>query len=142
MPEDEGREVDPDYARNGEKVSFADGFPFLLTTEESLSDLNARLAEGVPMNRFRPNLVVRGSPAWSEDAWTKFALGDVVFQCAKPCARCQVITIDQATGVRGKDPLATLSTFRARSNKTYFGWNLFVTGDGEIAVGDRVRLLA
>ncbi len=141
MPDGEGREVDPDYAKANERVSFADGFPFLLTTEESLDALNARLADGVPMNRFRPNLVVRGSPAWSEDAWNTFAISGVVFQCVKPCARCQVITIDQATGIRGKDPLATLATFRSRANKTYFGWNLFVTGDGEVHVGDRVQLL-
>jgi uncharacterized protein len=140
MPENEGREVDPDFAKSGEKVSFADGFPFLLTTEESLSDVNARLAQSVDMNRFRPNIVVRGAPAWAEDSWTTLSTGDVMFQSVKPCARCQVTTIDQETGVRGKDPLATLTTFRARANKVYFGWNLFVTGNGEVHVGDRMSL--
>lgn len=141
MPDGEARDVDPDFAKQGEKVSFADGFPFLLTTEESLDNLNARLLDGVPMNRFRPNIVVHGAPPWAEDAWTNMSIGNVVFQSVKPCARCQVITVDQETGIRGKDPLATLATFRARSNKVYFGWNLFVKGDGEVATGERMNLL-
>lgn len=141
MPDTEGRTVDTQYAKRGEKVNFADGFPFLLTTEESLADLNARLIDGVPMNRFRPNIVVRGAPPWAEDTWTHLSIGNVVFQSCKPCQRCQVITIDQATGIRGKDPLATLSTFRARSNKVYFGWNLVAEGEGELHVGDRVNLI-
>lgn len=141
MPENQGGDVDPDFAKNGEKVSFADGFPYLLTSEESLDGVNARLADGVPMNRFRPNIVVRGAPAWAEDAWTNFSIGGVVFHSAKPCARCQVISIDQATGAQGKDPLATLATFRSRSNKVYFGWNLLVEGDGVIRVGDRMTML-
>jgi len=87
MPESESREVDADYAKQGEKVSFADGFPFLLTTEESLSDLNARLIQSVPMNRFRPNIVVRGAPPWAEDSWTNLMIGNVRFTSAKPCAR-------------------------------------------------------
>jgi uncharacterized protein len=142
MPENEGREVDPDFAKNGEKVSFADGFPYLLATEESLDNLNARLVDGVPMNRFRPNIVVRGAPAWAEDYWSNFSLNGLVFHPAKPCARCQVITVNQDTGVRGKDPLATLATFRARSNKVYFGWNLFVEGEGVVNTGDRMTMLA
>jgi uncharacterized protein YcbX len=141
MPDDEARAVDTQYAKRGEKVSFADAFPFLLTTEESLADLNARLIDGVGMNRFRPNIVVRGAPPWAEDTWTNMAIGNVVFQSCKPCQRCQVITIDQATGIRGKDPLATLATFRARSNKVYFGWNLIAEGAGLLHVGDRVSLL-
>ncbi len=141
MPDGEGRHVDPQFAKYGETVSFADGYPFLLATEESLSDLNARLIDSVPMDRFRPNIVVHGAPPWAEDTWTSMSIGRVVFHSCKPCQRCQVITIDQATGIRGKDPLATLATFRARSNKVYFGWNLVAEGDGELRVGDRVSLL-
>ncbi len=142
MPDTEGRDVDPDYAKRGEKVNFADGFPFLLTTEESLADLNARLIDGVPMDRFRPNIVVHGAPPWAEDSWTHMSVGNVVFRSAKPCARCQVITIDQQTGIRGKDPLATLASFRARSNKVYFGWNLVAQGEGELHTGARMNLVA
>jgi uncharacterized protein YcbX len=142
MPDGESRNVDPDYAKKGEKVSFADGFPFLLTTEESLADLNGRLMDGVPMDRFRPNIVVRGAPPWAEDAWTHMSIDHVVFHFAKPCARCSVIKIDQSTGEPGKDPLATLAKFRARSNKVYFGWNLLAQGESDVHVGTRVTLLA
>jgi uncharacterized protein len=141
MPETHGGNVDPDFAKNDEKVSFADGFPYLLAAEESLSDLNARLMDGVPMDRFRPNIVVHGAPPWAEDTWTNFSIGGVVFHSAKPCSRCQVITIDQATGVQGKDPLTTLATFRSRSNKVYFGWNLLVEGEGVVRTGDRMTML-
>jgi uncharacterized protein len=141
MPDSEARDVDPQYAKRGEKVSFADGFPFLLTTEESLSDVNARLVDSVPMDRFRPSIVVRGAPPWAEDTWTDMSICSVLFRSCKPCQRCQVITVDQATGIRGKDPLATLSTFRARSNKVYFGWNLLASGEGEVRVGARVHLI-
>ncbi|HRI66595.1 MAG TPA: MOSC N-terminal beta barrel domain-containing protein [Polyangium sp.] len=140
MPDDHGREVDPDYAKDGERVSFADGFPFLLTTEESLSDLNARLTQSVGWDRFRPNIVVRGAPPWAEDTWTTLSNGNVVFYFAKPCPRCQVTTIDQKTGARGKDPLATLATFRSRANKVDFGWNLLAKGTGEIRTGERLNL--
>ncbi|MRG93497.1 MOSC domain-containing protein [Polyangium spumosum] len=142
MPADAARRVDGRYARRKERVAFADGFPFLLTSEGSLADLNARLAEGVPMDRFRPNLVVRGAPPWGEDAWTSLSIGSVVFHSRKACSRCSVITVDQATGARGQDPLATLATFRARANRVYFGWNLVAEEEGELRVGDAVTLLA
>jgi hypothetical protein len=141
MPDDVERRVDGQFAHRGERVGFADGFPYLLTSEGSLSDLNARLAEAVPMDRFRPNIVVRGAPPWSEDAWTSLSIGSVVFHSLKACGRCSVITIDQATGVVGKDPLATLATFRARANKVYFGWNLVAEGEGDVRVGDVLTLL-
>ncbi|MDI1443874.1 MOSC domain-containing protein [Polyangium sp. 6x1] len=142
MPEEAARRVDGRYVSRKERVGFADGFPYLLTTEGSLADLNARLREAVPMDRFRPNLVVRGAPPWSEDAWTTLSVGSIVFHLRKPCSRCNVITVDQATGARGKDPLATLATFRARANRVYFGWNMVAEGEGELCVGDAVTLLA
>lgn len=142
MPDDEMRLVDESYARRGERVAFADGFPYLLTTEGSLDDLNARLPAAVPMDRFRANFVVRGTPPWAEDAWTCLSIGSAVFFVVKPCSRCSVITVDQATGVRGKDPLATLATFRSRANKVYFGWNLVAETQGEVRVGDAVTLLS
>jgi uncharacterized protein YcbX len=142
MPEDAARRVDGRYVRHDERVAFADGFPYLLTSEGSLADLNARLEEAVPMDRFRPNLVVRGAPPWAEDAWTSLSIGAVVFHSRKACSRCNVITVDQATGARGKDPLATLATFRARANRIYFGWNLVAEGEGELCVGQPVTLLS
>jgi len=142
MPEDAARRVDGRYVNRKERVAFADGFPYLITSEGSLADLNARLRDAVPMDRFRPNLVVRGAPPWAEDAWTSLSIGSVVFHLRKPCSRCNVITVDQATGARGKDPLATLATFRARANRVYFGWNMVAEGEGELHVGDAVTLLA
>jgi uncharacterized protein len=117
------RQVDPKYATSQDITSFSDGFPFLLSNENSLRDLNTRLPQAVEMLRFRPNLVVDGLAAWSEDELKTFRIGPAAFYSTKPCARCQVITIDPATGVGGKEPLKTLATFRTRNNKVYFGLN-------------------
>lgn len=102
---------------------FADAFPLLVTSEASLADLNARLvakgAAPVPMSRFRPNIVVDGEGGFDEDFIESLSIdgGDVVLRFAKPCARCQVTTIDQGTGERDAqwpaEPLDTLAAFRA-----------------------------
>lgn len=140
----EARPVDPDFATPADRVSFADGFPLLVTTQASLADLNARLAVAVPMNRFRPNLVVAGGPPWAEDDWRRIAVGAVTFRVAKDCARCAVTTVDQATGVRADDtePLSTLAGFRRRAGgRIIFGQNLIPEVPGTIRMGDLVRLL-
>lgn len=131
----------PDDARRPVKscdaiVSFADGYPFLLTNEASLADLNAHMQAPVPMDRFRPNLVVRGAPAWAEDHWARIRIGAIDFDLPKPCDRCVVTTIDQRTAERGKEPLATLARLRSRDNKVWFGENLVHRGLGELRVGD------
>ena len=113
MPDSSKRGVNPIFNKNDDIVSFADGYPLLLIGENSLGELNERLADSVPMNRFRPNLVVRGTPAFAEDAWKSVNIGETVFRITKPCARCVVTTIDQLSGiVSGKEPLKTLATFR------------------------------
>ena len=125
------------------EVSFADGFPFLVISEESLADLNRRLATSLPMNRFRPNLVIAGGAPYAEDALDRFRLGAVVFHVATRCGRCAVTTTDQLTAERGKEPLPTLATYRrdAEGDVT-FGRNLIhETKSGTIRVGDRVELL-
>jgi hypothetical protein len=142
MPDDSVRLVDDAYAGAGERVGFADGFPFLLTSEASLADLNARLASPVPMDRFRPNLVVTGSAPFDEDRWRSLAIGEVTFRVAKACDRCQITTVDQATAERGIEPLATLAGFRAEGRKVLFGQYLLHAGTGVIRRGDRVSLLA
>lgn len=139
MPDSALRPVDPTYAPSGENVSFADSTPFLLIAQASLDDLNARLAEPVPMNRFRPNIVVDGAGPFDEDDWDAFAIGEVVFQAIHPCARCTIVTIDQATGVAGQEPLATLSGFRRQGKKVLFGQGLIHRGHGVIRVGDHLR---
>jgi len=136
------RPVDAAYAvRPSNEVSFADGYPVLLTTEASLADLNARLDTPVPMNRFRPNLVVADCAPFEEDTWQQIRIGEVLFHGVKPCARCVVTTIDQASGVAGKEPLRTLATFRKQGSKVYFGQNLIPDAPGTIRVGDTVEVV-
>ncbi len=145
MPDSSERKCNPEFATNGEIVSFADGFPVLITNEASLADLNTRISQtggvAVPMNRFRSNLVVSGATAWAEDGWTDLAIGDAVFRAVKPCARCQVTTTDQATGeVRDAEPLTTLGTFRNTDSGILFGVNLVPVKLGKVRVGDVVCL--
>ncbi|MFJ9535717.1 MOSC domain-containing protein [Streptomyces sp. NPDC101225] len=143
------RPVDPAYARPGETVAFADGYPLLLTARASLDALNSLIARGpraaegpLPMNRFRPNVVVEGTAAWAEDGWSRIAVGEVTFRVAKPCGRCVVTTTDQDTAVRGKEPLATLGRHRRIDGKLAFGQNLVPLTTGTIRVGDAVTVLA
>lgn len=143
------RPLDPEYAQPGETVSFADGYPLLLTTVASLDALNSLIAQGahpaegpLPMNRFRPNVVVSGTAAWAEDDWSRIAIGEVTFRIAKPCGRCVVTTTDQATAVRGKEPLATLGRHRRIGGKLAFGQNLVPLSPGTVRVGDPVTVLA
>jgi uncharacterized protein YcbX len=113
---------------------FSDGYPILIISEESLSDLNARLSTEVPMNRFRPNLVVSGLPAYGEDRLDMLTAGDIVLKLVKPCARCRVVCTDQANGAVGREPLRTLATYRRDEQlkgATSFGQNAIVlAGDG------------
>ncbi len=139
--EDVSRAVDPAYAAAGDQVAFADGFPFLLISQASLDDLNARLERPVPMLRFRPNLVVEGCAPYAEDGWRRIRIGDVGFRVAKPCSRCIIPTIDPATGERGREPLRTLMTYRRRDNKVFFGQNLVHDGGGRLTVGMPVEVL-
>jgi uncharacterized protein YcbX len=140
MPDDVIRAVDRSYAPSGGRTGFADGFPFLLVGETSLADLNSRLATPLPMNRFRPNLVVAGSAPFAEDGWRSIHVGGIPMQVVKPCARCVVTTTDQATGRRtGDEPLRTLATFRRQDDKVMFGQNLVHYGIGILRVGDPVE---
>lgn len=142
MGPDSRRPVDPDYGQLGDEVSFADGFPLLITNEASLADLNARLASPVPMNRFRPNVVLSGANGWGEDDWKLLRIGEVEFRNVKKCGRCIVTTTDQTTGQRmGDEPLRTLATFRNFDGKAMFGSNLIPSGSGTIRVGDVVEVL-
>jgi uncharacterized protein len=139
MPDTTLRQADLDHARPGDRVSFADGFPLLLTTQASLDELNRRLAEPVPMLRFRPNIVVDGTARpHEEDDWRSIRIGDVPCDVVKPCARCVVTTIDPATATPGREPLHTLAQYRRRDGKVWFGQNLVHRGTGELRVGDAV----
>ena len=147
MPDDTRRDSNPRYAGPGKRVGFADGYAYLLAAEASLADLNTRLqARGhpaLPINRFRPNLVVSGSGAFAEDRWKELRVGGAILAAAKPCGRCEVTTTDQATGeVRGPEPLATLSTYRISGEfGVMFGMNLVTVREGKVRVGDTVEAL-
>ncbi len=141
MPEDAVRPVDPDYAEVGDRVSFADGFPYLLTTTASLDELNRRAGTRLTMDRFRPNLVVDGGEPFDEDHWRRIRIGELVFRVAKPCARCVITTLDPDTQEAGPEPLRTLARFRARGSKVLFGQNLLPDGGGTLRVGAAVEVL-
>ena len=135
------RPVDPTYALPSDHTAFADGFPFLLISQGSLDDLNARLETPVPMIRFRPNLVVQGCAPFAEDDWKRIRIGTVTFRVAKPCSRCAIPTVDPATGQRGSEPLRTLAGYRRRDNQVFFGQNLLHDGPGRLEVGMKVEVL-
>jgi len=139
-PDDDVRPVDSAYARDGDQTSFADGFPLLLVSEASLEDLNRRLESPVPMNRFRPNLVVRGCGPYAEDGWGEVRAGGAVFRVAEPCPRCAITTVDQESGERGKEPLKTLATYRKAEGEVWFGRNLIHTSLGTVRVGDPIEV--
>ncbi len=139
MPPQVHRPVDPVYAFNQEPVSFADGYPILLIGQESLTDLNSRLTEPVPMNRFRPNLVFSGGTPFLEDTWREFTINHQKFKVVKPCARCVLVTINQDTAKKGTEPLRTLATYRTIDRKVKFGQNVLPLSTGEIIkIGDVV----
>jgi len=122
-------------------VSFADGYPYLILGTASLDVLNSKLSAPLPMNRFRPNIVINTTEAHEEDSWNKITIGTEQLQVIKPCARCTVTTIDQDTAIKGKEPLITLATYRKEGNKIYFGANTISLSNGWVQVGDRIELL-
>ena len=168
MPETSERHVNPRFDTGKDIVSFADGYPLLLIGEASLEDLNARIAknfndreeeapEPLPMNRFRANVVVQGSEPFEEDKWSMIRIGETNFRVAKPCARCVIPTIDQATGeFDGKEPSRTLASYRMAKDvfpKSYeslghtatgvlFGENLIPENPGStLRIGDMVTVI-
>ena len=139
MPDSTERAVNPAYGLPGEIVSFADGYPFMLISQATLDDLNARLPVPVPMRRFRPNLVVAGATPFAEDTWKRIRIGTIVFRVVKACERCIIPTIDPEAGVfAGKEPLRTLATYRKVGSKVQFGQYLIAEGLGVVHIGDSV----
>lgn len=168
MPETSERHVNSKFDTGKDIVSFADGYPLLLIGEASLTDLNERIAQNandadqeaptpIPMNRFRPNVVVQGSEAFEEDRWSRIKIGETIFRVAKPCARCVITTIDQAAGrFDGKEPLKTLASYRMAKHAfptsfesfgheatgVLFGENLIPENPGStLRPGDPVEIL-
>ncbi|MFI9275458.1 MOSC domain-containing protein [Kitasatospora sp. NPDC052896] len=149
------RPVAAAFGAPGDTVSMADGFPLLATTTASLAALNSWMAEegypALPMERFRPNLVIEGTEPWEEDGWRRLLVGELEFRAVKLCGRCVITTTDQETGLRqGPQPLRALAARHRFDRKAAFGVNLIpvrpggVTGDrlGTVRLGDRVTVLA
>jgi uncharacterized protein len=132
MPETSVRSVEEPYNTGDDEVSFADGYPFLIIGEASITDLNERLT--IPLNvseqpligmrRFRTNFVFSGGQPYEEETWSRFDIGKVAFQGVKPCGRCVMTTLDPDTGLGGKEPLATLASYRMKGKKIPFGQNV------------------
>ena len=139
--DEDTRTVDPGYARNGELTSLSDGYPYLFVGQPALDLLNEQLTHPVAVDRFRPNVVFAGGAPHEEDRWSDFTIGGARFYGAKPCSRCQVITIDQQSGVVGKEPLKTLAGYRNFDHKIKFGMNVLCAQEGVIKVGDEIILM-
>lgn len=143
MAPDNVRHVNPAFARRpNDQTGFADGYPFMLIGQASLDDLNTRLPTPLPMNRFRPNIVVAGSTPYAEDGWRRIQVGEFGLDTAKPCVRCAITTTDQGTAMVGKEPLTTLATYRRGPDGVLFGMNLIHDGPGVLRVGDSVQVFA
>jgi uncharacterized protein YcbX len=141
MPDDAQRAVDPAFAGQGHCVSFADGFPLLLISQAALEELNRRLPAPVPMDRFRPNLVIGGAAPHAEDQWRKLRIGAVEIELVKPCTRCVVPSIDQQTARRDPAINRVLAAYRRRDGAITFGMNGVAAAGGILQVGDDVALL-
>ena len=129
------RQVDREFFEQDQNVNFADAFPLLLTNSASLSDLNDKLEQSVPMSRFRPNIVFEGDKAFQEDDWRKVSISGIDFDVVKPCSRCAMTTINEK-GEVGKEPLKTLATYRKNEFGVCFGQNLVHRAHGVLKVGD------
>jgi MOSC domain-containing protein len=135
MPDDTRRPVDAAFARAGDVVSFADGFPLLVVNRASVEAL------ATDVRRFRPNVVVDGATPWAEDEWRGLAVGALMLRTPKPCARCAIPGIDPDSAAITKEPLRTLAQLRTRDHQVWFGINAIPDSEGRLRVGDAVRAL-
>lgn len=141
MPDSARRPVDERFAIGINSLS--DGFPYLILSQASLDDLNNRMEMPLPMDRFRPNIVIKGGSAFQEDGWKKIGIGSACFALVKPCGRCVIPTTDQLTGARSEEPTRTLATYRRHAGtegevKVDFGMNAMAIGGDVVRVGDLV----
>jgi len=136
------RGVEPGYAPSSQLVAFADGYPLLVVTQASLDALNERLETPVPMDRFRPNLVIRGATPHAEDGWRRLRIGAAEVQLVKPCSRCAIPSIDQRSGAHDPAINRALAAYRRRDGIIYFGMNAVAASGVGFRVGDAVTVLA
>lgn len=140
MPDSAFRQVDLNFAQPGDRVGFADGFPFLICHLESLQAIETALGRALAMERFRPNIVVAGGAAFAERQWRQLRIGSIDFELVKPCTRCAIPTIDPATGQRQRDVFEVLRALCSQGKDVYFGQNAVHRGQGRLSVGDPVSI--
>lgn len=140
QPDDIVRSVDPHYSTISDKVCFSDGFPFLIVSEASLNSLNQAMNLELPIERFRPNLVISHCEDYAEDSWREITINNIGFRLPKPCSRCSVPTIDIDTAQTNKEPLTTLNRLRKWNKKVYFGQNALHNNSGVLSVGDKIEI--
>ncbi len=140
MPDDSMRAPSA-FGQAGDLIGFSDDFPYLLASEASLADLSIRAQQPIPMDRFRPNLIVRGGAAYAEDTWREILIGGIRFEIVKPCTRCVITTVDQVSGERvNNEPLATLARYRRWRGKAIFAQNAIARGAGTLHLGAEVQV--
>ncbi len=138
MPDDGVRAA----SRGRGLLAFADGYPFMILSTASLDDLNRRMPRPLPVDRFRPSVVISAPEPYLEDRMARIRIGGIELTGTTRCVRCPIPTFDQRTLERGKEPLRTLATYRRTSRGVVFGRNFNHAGTGRLAIGDPVEVLA
>ncbi|MFT5609753.1 MAG: hypothetical protein ACI9WC_000419 [Arenicella sp.] len=141
MADETRRLVNPEHAKKSEIVSFADGYPILIVSSESLDLLNSKLDNDVLMDRFRPNIVVTGCAPHAEDQWKRIKIGQIEMSLVSACSRCIMPSIDQQTGNKNQKVLDALQEYRRCDREIYFGMNAIHHSVGEIKLGDQLTIL-
>jgi len=142
MPSGAGRIVDPDYGRSDDRVSFADGFPVLVATKESVDATFEHIAGPPDARRFRPNVLIEGALPFADDAWESVTIGAARLELVKPCSRCAVVDVDPDEGHKDGKVLAALARIRTVGHKVMFGQNAIPRSLGVLRVGDEVTISA
>lgn len=139
LSENTNRRTDTDYAKNGEEIAFSDAFQVLVLSKESVENLNEKLTTKVPVNRFRPNILLNANTPHFEDSIKNFKAGTTSFSLVKPCARCIVPSIDQNTSKTNNEVISVLKNYRLFNGKIMFGQNAIVTNEGKISKGNKIN---
>lgn len=140
MPDNSKRQVELEYASAGQITAFSDGYPILILGQESMNNLNDKLATSVSINRFRPNIVFTGGLPHIEDKFKKIRINNVILECVKLSRRCNVPNINQETSIAEDEPTKTLTQYRLFDNRILFGNNTLVHQHGLISLGDKIQL--
>jgi uncharacterized protein YcbX len=140
-----GRHANPQFAGSvPAPLSFPDGYPVLICNSASLADLNTHLPAPITMERFRPNLVLEGPPAWAEDRIDTLTFGGLTLKLVKPSVRCSIPSLDPKTGTPSIDPTPVLKRFRFNRalRGVTFGENAVIAdvGAGELRLGENAAI--